>query len=75
MPDLAAAQEISAFAARLRLGDVPRPVLERAKLHILDALGLAFASTVQEFGRTVSRLLQRWRPPGRLRKHLRGRAR
>ena len=52
MPDLAAAQEISAFAARLSLDDVPPTVLERAKLHILDALGLAFASTVQEFGRT-----------------------
>ena len=41
---------IAEMASGLRLGDVPAPVVERAKLHILDALGLGLASSVQDFG-------------------------
>ena len=41
---------IAEMAATLRLGDVPEAVVTRAKLHILDALGLALASSVQDFG-------------------------
>ena len=40
---------IARFAARLNLANVPVPVISRAKLHILDALGLGLASTVQDY--------------------------
>lgn len=47
-------RRLARFAAGLRLADVPAAVRERAKLHILDALGLGLASTVFEYGqRTV----------------------
>lgn len=42
-------RQIARFAAGLHLADVPAPVLARAKLHILDALGLGIASTVQDY--------------------------
>ena len=42
-------RQIAQFAAGLSLADVPAPVLTRAKLHILDALGLGIASTVQDY--------------------------
>ena len=35
------ARAIGEMAAALRLGDIPPDVVMRAKLHILDALGLA----------------------------------
>ena len=37
------------MAVDLRLSDVPASVISRAKLHILDALGLGIASTVQDY--------------------------
>ena len=46
----APSRAIGEMAATLRLGDVPTAVVERAKLHILDALGLALAASVQDFG-------------------------
>lgn len=39
------------MAAGLRLESLPGAVVERARLHILDALGLGLASSVQDFGR------------------------
>lgn len=45
------AQQISQMAAGLRLADIPQPVIARAKLHILDALGLGLASNAYEYGR------------------------
>lgn len=50
MSDLSAAQTIAAFSANFRLDDVPAPVIQRAKLHILDGLGLGLAANAQEFG-------------------------
>lgn len=44
---------IGEMASSLRLGDVPPAVVRRAKLHILDALGLGLASSVQDFGKSV----------------------
>jgi 2-methylcitrate dehydratase PrpD len=44
-----ASRLIARFAAGLSLADVPAPVISRAKLHILDALGLGLASTVQDY--------------------------
>lgn len=51
MPETAAARQIARFAAGFRLEDVPQAVRHRARLHILDALGLGLASTVQDYGR------------------------
>ncbi len=48
-PTESASRQIARFAAGLKLADVPAPVLTRAKLHILDALGLGLASTLQDF--------------------------
>jgi 2-methylcitrate dehydratase PrpD len=53
MLDASAAAEISRLAADLRLDAVPAAVIERAKLHILDGLGLAFASTIQDYAQST----------------------
>ncbi len=45
-----AARQIADVAASLTLADLPKPVIERAKLHILDALGLGLASNAYEYG-------------------------
>ncbi|MBW8754172.1 MAG: MmgE/PrpD family protein [Sphingomonadales bacterium] len=49
MPESPAARQIARFAAGFRLGDVPEAVRARAKLHILDALGLGLASNAQAY--------------------------
>lgn len=51
MPETPAARQIARFAAGFRLKDVPEAVRHRARLHILDALGLGLASTAQDYGR------------------------
>ncbi|MBU6267537.1 MAG: MmgE/PrpD family protein [Sphingomonadales bacterium] len=52
MTELSPAQVIGQFSADVRLEEVPAAVVARAKLHILDALGLGLAATVEEFGVT-----------------------
>jgi 2-methylcitrate dehydratase PrpD len=47
----APSRTLARFAAGLRLCDVPAPVRERAKLHILDGLGLGLASNAYDYGR------------------------
>jgi 2-methylcitrate dehydratase PrpD len=42
-------RRLARFAAGLSLADVPAPVRERAKLHILDAIGVGLASNAYEF--------------------------
>ncbi|MBV1689214.1 MmgE/PrpD family protein [Novosphingobium sp. G106] len=49
MPETSAARQIARFAAGFRLADVPEAVRHRAKLHILDALGLGLASNAQAY--------------------------
>jgi len=49
MTSLSPAQQIAALAASLDLATVPEAVRLRAKLHMLDALGLAFASNAYEY--------------------------
>ena len=44
---------IAKMAVALSLDDVPVPVISRAKLHILDALGLGLASTVQDYAKSA----------------------
>lgn len=50
MSQIPPALAIARFATGVRLANVPAPVVQRAKLHILDALGLGLASTVYEYG-------------------------
>jgi 2-methylcitrate dehydratase PrpD len=44
-------QNIGRFAGALKLADVPRPVVEKAKLVLLDTLGVALASSTMDFGK------------------------
>jgi 2-methylcitrate dehydratase PrpD len=44
------AQELADFSTRLKFGDIPVPVRERAKLLILDGIGLGLASHAYDFG-------------------------
>lgn len=50
MSEVSLARQIARMACNTDLADVPAAVLERARLHILDALGLGFASTAQDYG-------------------------
>ncbi|MET0589369.1 MAG: MmgE/PrpD family protein [Novosphingobium sp.] len=50
MSEAPPARTIAQFAATTRLSDVPIAVVQRAKLHILDALGLGLASNAYEYG-------------------------
>lgn len=46
---------LAGFAERLRFEDIPARVLERARLHLLDCLGIGLASSGFEFGqRTIN---------------------
>jgi 2-methylcitrate dehydratase PrpD len=50
---------LSGFAADLRVEDIPSPVLERARYLILDAVGIAWASTHFDFAhRSLSALTE-----------------
>jgi 2-methylcitrate dehydratase PrpD len=46
-----ASRQFANFTAKLTLADVPRAVRDRAKLHILDGLGLGLASNHYEYSR------------------------
>jgi 2-methylcitrate dehydratase PrpD len=47
-------RKLASFTANLHLSNVPGPVRERAKLHILDALGVGLASHAYEFSRRAA---------------------
>jgi 2-methylcitrate dehydratase PrpD len=49
-----ASWKLASFAAALRLADVPRAVCDRAKLHILDGLGLGLASNTYDYARSAA---------------------
>src|SRR3954469_10801924 len=42
-------QILARFARGLRYEDIPQPIRERAKLLMLDAIGIAFASSTYDF--------------------------
>ena len=42
---------LAEFACGLDARDVPDRVIERARLHVLDCIGIALASTGYDFGR------------------------
>lgn len=56
--NLTIAESLAGFAAGLRLEDIPAPVVERAKLHMLDATGVALASSVEDFAPRIVTALQ-----------------
>ena len=44
-------QNMGRFVSELKLGDVPRAVVDKAKLVFLDTLGIALASSTMDFGK------------------------
>lgn len=56
--DATISTKLAAFAAELRFEDIPSAVVERAKLHFLDCIGIGLASSGFEFGqRTINALV------------------
>ena len=51
-------QTIAKFLGGLKLEDVPQGVVDKAKLVLLDTLGIALASTTMDFGRMVMSVAQ-----------------
>ncbi len=58
------AEQLAAFAAGLMLPDVPRAVVARAKLQILDALGVGLASNAYDFAAATVAGVQALGGPG-----------
>jgi len=52
-------QALGKFVSGLRLAEVPEGVVEKAKLVLLDTLGVALASSTMDFGAMVTRVAQR----------------
>jgi 2-methylcitrate dehydratase PrpD len=52
-------QAIARFVSALRLAEVPKPVVDKAKLVFLDTLGIALASSTMDFGRMTLNVAQR----------------
>lgn len=46
--------ELAAFTSEFDLSKAPAPIVERAKLHILDCFGIALASTTFEFAQRAA---------------------
>ena len=58
VPGTTISQALAQFASGLRHEDIPATVIERAKLHVLDCIGIGLASTGFEFGqRTINALV------------------
>lgn len=62
---LTISQEIARFAAGLSFDDLPLSVVERAKLLVLDSIGIAFASTTYEFAKQAITIVRSLGEPGR----------
>ncbi|HMM77206.1 MAG TPA: MmgE/PrpD family protein [Gammaproteobacteria bacterium] len=58
------ARELAAFAAGLDAAAVPVEVLERAKLNVLDAVGIGLAASTYDFADTTARGLSAIGEPG-----------
>ncbi len=46
-------KSLAGFALDVQLNEIPDGVIERAKLHILDAVGIALASSTEEFAHRI----------------------
>ncbi len=51
---------LSVFAANLKYEDIPAQVVEKAKLHLLDALGIGLASTKEPYVEGIVALVRDW---------------
>ena len=51
-------QAIGRFVRALSLSDIPEAVFDKAKLVLLDTLGVALASSTMDFGAMVTRVAQ-----------------
>ena len=47
-------QRLAEFAERLKYEDIPAEVVARAKLHILDILGIGLAASELEYARLIA---------------------
>jgi 2-methylcitrate dehydratase PrpD len=56
--DSTIAESLAKFASEVRLEGIPAPVIERAKLHMLDAIGVGLASSVEDFAPRIIGALQ-----------------
>jgi 2-methylcitrate dehydratase PrpD len=52
--------KLSAFAAALRYEDIPSQVIEKVKLHVLDALGIGLASTEEPYAKGILAVAREW---------------
>lgn len=51
-------EKIADFAVNLRFGSVPTEVIAKAKLHLLDSIGVGFASFPEPFARPIVKTLK-----------------
>jgi 2-methylcitrate dehydratase PrpD len=58
-PTQSASQELVRFVDDLKLAEIPRPILEKAKLHILDGLGTALACSELDKSKRIARALSK----------------
>ena len=54
------AQHLAEFAERLKFEDIPAEVIARAKLHILDILGIGLAASDLEYARLIVETVRAW---------------
>jgi len=54
------AQHLAEFAERLKFEDIPAEVIARAKLHILDILGIGLAAADLEYARLIVETVRAW---------------
>ncbi|MDA0655265.1 MAG: MmgE/PrpD family protein [Proteobacteria bacterium] len=47
---LTVSQKISKFAEGFSLGDAPEEIIDLAKLHVLDSVGIGLASSIRDYG-------------------------
>lgn len=56
-------QQLAEFAATVRLEDIPKEVVDCAKDHLLDTLGVAFAGREEDASRAVRSYIEEWGGP------------
>jgi 2-methylcitrate dehydratase PrpD len=65
-PKVPISQTLAEFAGGFDLSKVPAAIVERAKLHVLDCLGIGLASTTYEFGQRMANAMHGLGGDGRL---------
>ena len=52
------AEQLSDFVSRLKFSDIPVEVIDKAKLHLLDIIGISLACTELEYAKIVSQVMR-----------------